>query len=139
MIRTVDLVMAVAEAPHVLPPPPLCSGADASSSCCDPATPEWRGAFADASAKSRRRRHSGDGVDERRSRPRGRSRRRGGDRRPLHANGRLCAVNKLWKALPDLALIHDVAFKGMDAADIAAAVRVLQTATERLETSIERS
>lgn len=46
---------------------------------------------------------------------------------------------KLWKALPDLALIHDVAFKGMDAADIAAAVRVLQTATERLEKYLERS
>jgi len=46
---------------------------------------------------------------------------------------------KLWKALPDVALIHDVAFKGMDAADIAAAVRVLQTATERLETYIETS
>jgi DNA-binding MarR family transcriptional regulator len=46
---------------------------------------------------------------------------------------------KLWKALPDLAFIHDVAFKGINAADIAAAVRVLQTATERLETYIERS
>lgn len=46
---------------------------------------------------------------------------------------------KLWKALPDLALIHDVAFKGMDAADISAAVRVLQAATERLEAFIERS
>jgi DNA-binding MarR family transcriptional regulator len=46
---------------------------------------------------------------------------------------------RLWKALPDLALIHDVAFKGIDAADIAVAVRVLQTATERLEKHIERS
>jgi DNA-binding MarR family transcriptional regulator len=46
---------------------------------------------------------------------------------------------KLWKALPDLASIHDIAFKGMDAADIAAAVRVLQTATERLEKYLERS
>jgi len=46
---------------------------------------------------------------------------------------------KLWKALPDLAQIHDVAFKGIAAADIAAAVRVLQTATERLEKFIERS
>jgi len=45
----------------------------------------------------------------------------------------------VWKALPDVALIHDVSFKGMDAADIAAAVRVLQTATERLETYIETS
>lgn len=46
---------------------------------------------------------------------------------------------KLWKALPDLAVIHDVAFKGMDAADVAAAVRVLQIATERLEKYIDRS
>lgn len=46
---------------------------------------------------------------------------------------------KLWKALPDLAVIHDVAFKGLDAADVAAAVRVLQTATERLEKYLDRS
>lgn len=46
---------------------------------------------------------------------------------------------KLWKALPDLAVIHEVAFKGMDAADVAAAVHVLQTATERLEKYIDRS
>ena len=45
---------------------------------------------------------------------------------------------RLWKALPDLASIHDVAFKGLAAADIAVAVRVLQTATERLEKYIER-
>jgi hypothetical protein len=44
-----------------------------------------------------------------------------------------------WKALPNLASIHDVAFKGIDPADIAVAVRVLQTATERLERYIERS
>jgi DNA-binding MarR family transcriptional regulator len=46
---------------------------------------------------------------------------------------------RLWKALPDLAVVHDVAFKGIDAADIAIAVRVLQTATERLERYLERS
>jgi MarR family transcriptional regulator, lower aerobic nicotinate degradation pathway regulator len=40
---------------------------------------------------------------------------------------------KLWDELPDLAFINKVAFDGVDAADIAAAVRVLQTATERLE------
>ncbi len=44
-----------------------------------------------------------------------------------------------WKRLPDLAVIHDIAFTGMDAADVAVAVRVLQTATERLERHIERS
>jgi DNA-binding MarR family transcriptional regulator len=40
---------------------------------------------------------------------------------------------KFWDELPDLALINKVAFDGVGAADIAAAVRVLQTATERLE------
>jgi DNA-binding MarR family transcriptional regulator len=43
------------------------------------------------------------------------------------------AGTKLWRELPDLALIHKVAFDGIDAADIAIAVRVLKTATERLE------
>lgn len=42
--------------------------------------------------------------------------------------------NRLWDRLPDLALIHDEAFDGIDPADIATAVRVLRTATERLET-----
>lgn len=45
---------------------------------------------------------------------------------------------RLWKTLPDLSVIHDVAFKGLPAADIAAAIRVLQTATERLENYNER-
>ncbi len=40
---------------------------------------------------------------------------------------------KLWNELPDLATIHKVAFDGIDAADLSTAVRVLQTATERLE------
>ena len=43
------------------------------------------------------------------------------------------AGTRLWKELPDLAIIHDVAFKGMDDAAIATAVEVLQAATERLE------
>lgn len=43
------------------------------------------------------------------------------------------AGTKLWNELPDLALIHRIAFDGIDAADIAIAVRVLKTATERLE------
>jgi DNA-binding MarR family transcriptional regulator len=46
---------------------------------------------------------------------------------------------RLWKELPDLAVIHDVAFKGMDDTAIANAIRVLQTATERLEKFIDRS
>jgi DNA-binding MarR family transcriptional regulator len=45
------------------------------------------------------------------------------------------AGSKLWEELPDLiSLIHKVAFDGIDDADIATAVRVLQTATERLDT-----
>lgn len=40
---------------------------------------------------------------------------------------------KLWGELPDLTFIRSVAFDGIDAADVAIAVRVLQTATERLE------
>jgi DNA-binding MarR family transcriptional regulator len=43
------------------------------------------------------------------------------------------AGSKLWAELPDLTLIHNVAFDGIDDADIAAAIRVLRTATERLE------
>ena len=40
---------------------------------------------------------------------------------------------KLWDELPDLAFIHKVAFEGIDAAAIATAISVLQTATERLD------
>ena len=41
---------------------------------------------------------------------------------------------KLWDELPDpISLIHQVAFAGIDDADIAIAVRVLRTATERLD------
>ena len=40
---------------------------------------------------------------------------------------------KLWDELPDLSFIHKVAFEGIDAADIATAISVLQTATERLD------
>lgn len=40
---------------------------------------------------------------------------------------------KLWRELPDLAFIHKVAFDGIDAAAIATTIRVLKTATERLD------
>ncbi|WP_436827041.1 MarR family winged helix-turn-helix transcriptional regulator [Sphingomonas sp. DT-207] len=41
---------------------------------------------------------------------------------------------RLWSELPDLTtLIHKAAFEGIDDADIAIAVRVLRTATERLD------
>lgn len=39
----------------------------------------------------------------------------------------------LWRELPDLTEIHSVAFDGLDADDIEAAIRVLRVATERLE------
>ena len=40
---------------------------------------------------------------------------------------------KRWEGLPDLALIHQKAFDGIDAADMAIAIRVLRLATERLD------
>lgn len=42
------------------------------------------------------------------------------------------AGTKLWNRLPDLSFIHQVAFDGIDDADIAIAIKVLRTATERL-------
>jgi len=45
---------------------------------------------------------------------------------------------KLWGELPDLSFIRSVAFDGIDAAEIATAVKVLRTATERLETFLEK-
>ncbi|MDZ5699475.1 MarR family winged helix-turn-helix transcriptional regulator [Chelativorans sp. M5D2P16] len=48
------------------------------------------------------------------------------------------AGTKLWNELPDLAVIHDVAFDGIDDAAIAATIQVLQTATERLEKLTDR-
>ena len=43
------------------------------------------------------------------------------------------AGTTLWGKLPDLAVVHEVAFDGIDAAAIATAIRVLQTATAQLE------
>ncbi|MBB3236908.1 MarR family winged helix-turn-helix transcriptional regulator [Phyllobacterium endophyticum] len=45
---------------------------------------------------------------------------------------------KLWGELPDLSFIRSVAFDGIDEADIAVAVRVLQTATKRLENLLQK-
>ncbi|KKX25045.1 winged helix DNA-binding protein [Rhizobiaceae bacterium LC148] len=45
---------------------------------------------------------------------------------------------KLWGELPDLSFIRSAAFDGIDDADIAAALRVLQTATERLEKLLQK-
>jgi MarR family transcriptional regulator, lower aerobic nicotinate degradation pathway regulator len=43
------------------------------------------------------------------------------------------AGTRLWKELPDLGFIHKAAFDGIDAADLATTIKVLRTATERLE------
>jgi len=40
---------------------------------------------------------------------------------------------QLWEQLPDLAFIRQAAFDGFDEADIATTIRVLRTATERLD------
>ncbi len=45
---------------------------------------------------------------------------------------------KLWSELPDLTFIRSAAFEGIDDADIVVAVRVLQTATERLENLLDK-
>lgn len=45
---------------------------------------------------------------------------------------------KLWGELPDLSFIRSAAFDGIDDADIEIAVRVLQTATERLENLLQK-
>ena len=45
---------------------------------------------------------------------------------------------KLWEALPDLTLIHRVAFDGIDGTALATAVDVLRIATERLENFTRR-
>jgi len=43
------------------------------------------------------------------------------------------AGRKLWGKLPDLTFIHQAAFAGLDAADVATTIRVLQEAARRLE------
>ena len=43
------------------------------------------------------------------------------------------AGTKQWQTLPDLSFIHTVAFGAIDEADLAVAVKVLRTATERLD------
>jgi DNA-binding MarR family transcriptional regulator len=48
------------------------------------------------------------------------------------------AGTKLWSELPDLEVIRNTAFDGLDAAAVATAVEVLKTATERLEKLTER-
>ena len=44
------------------------------------------------------------------------------------------AGTQVWNRLPDLTHIHHTAFDDLDATEIAIAIKVLRTATERLET-----
>ncbi|MDX3927161.1 MAG: MarR family transcriptional regulator [Shinella sp.] len=43
------------------------------------------------------------------------------------------AGEALWRQLPDLSFIHEAAFGGIDEAELATTIRVLQSATERLQ------
>lgn len=45
---------------------------------------------------------------------------------------------KLWSELPDLSFIRSVAFDDIDEADVAIAIKVLQTATERLQNALQK-
>ncbi|AWJ83556.1 MarR family transcriptional regulator [Azospirillum sp. TSH58] len=48
------------------------------------------------------------------------------------------AGEALWRELPDLSFIHDAAFGGIDEADLATTVRILQLATERLQNLLRK-
>jgi len=45
---------------------------------------------------------------------------------------------KLWHELPDLAIVEAVAFDGVDAAELATVVKVLQAATQRLNNHVSK-
>lgn len=44
----------------------------------------------------------------------------------------------LWRELPDLSFIHETAFGGIDEADLATTICVLQSATERLQNLLRK-
>ena len=48
------------------------------------------------------------------------------------------AGEALWRRLPDLSFIHETAFGDIDEAELATTVRVLQSATERLQTLLRK-
>lgn len=48
------------------------------------------------------------------------------------------AGEALWRTLPDLTFIHDAAFGGADEAELATTIRVLKSATERLQTLLRK-
>jgi len=45
----------------------------------------------------------------------------------------------LWRELPDLSFIQQAAFAGIDEADLATTMRVLRTATERLQALLQKA
>lgn len=48
------------------------------------------------------------------------------------------AGDALWHRLPDLSFIHEAAFGGIDAADLATTIRVLRSSAERLQTLMRK-
>lgn len=48
------------------------------------------------------------------------------------------AGEALWCQIPDLSFIHDAAFGGTKEADVATTIRVLQTATERVQSLLRK-
>lgn len=44
----------------------------------------------------------------------------------------------LWRELPDLSFIHEAAFRGIDEAELTTTIRVLQSATERLQNLLRK-
>lgn len=48
------------------------------------------------------------------------------------------AGEALWRKLPDLSFIHEAAFGGLDEAEMATTIRVLQSATERLQSLLRK-
>ncbi|CDZ30159.1 MarR family transcriptional regulator [Neorhizobium galegae] len=48
------------------------------------------------------------------------------------------AGEALWRRLPDLSFIHEAAFGGIDEADLATTIRVLKSATERLQNLLRK-
>ena len=48
------------------------------------------------------------------------------------------AGDTLWRELPDLTFIHEAAFGRIDQADLATTIRVLQSATDRLQSLLRK-
>jgi DNA-binding MarR family transcriptional regulator len=48
------------------------------------------------------------------------------------------AGEALWRRVPDLSFVQDAAFGGIDEVDLATTIRVLQSATERLQTLLRK-